>query len=278
MRRRIAITVTILLAAAITLIGQNLLRNPIPASAAKLSEHELLEINTMPPQGQLMRLLERTINHYEGAAEEIEKRADGWLGQIQTTPELHKLCEVAYFSSDLRVRAAALEVWRIEAAVRLNDETVDQLINSAAASTDRKYFYLSQLGILGNRGIQRQKVFDTLLDYARDPEANVRAAAINGLALLGTEDTIAPLLEIFRSDTSHDLRERAACNLADSGMLNRKLRKKAVPELVRFAQDPSMDQTTRKWVFQALREITQKQIGDDASAWVSWYGAEAGQF
>ena len=103
-------------------------------------------------------------------------------------------------------------------------------------------------------------------------------AAINGLALLGTEDTIAPLLEIFRSDTSHDLRERAACNLADSGMLNRKLRKKAVPELVRFAQDPSMDQTTRKWVFQALREITQKQIGDDASAWVSWYGAEAGQF
>jgi HEAT repeat protein len=85
------------------------------------------------------------------------------------------------------------------------------------------------------------------------------------------------LLELFHSDPSADLRERAACNLADSGMLSREQRKQAVPELVRFSQDPNLDDTTKKWVYQALREITQQQIANDPSAWVSWYGAEAGR-
>jgi len=247
---------------------------PVAASSAVLSEHELEEIGAMPAQDQAMRLLERTINHYSGAGEEIEKRADAWLGQIHSTPELSKLTDVAYFSSDLRVRAAALEVWRIEAGFQKNREAVDEIIHAAATSPDRKYFFLSHLGILGNRGVERQRVFDTLMLYAHDPDGDIRAAAINGLALLGTENTIAPLLEIFRSDSSHDLRERAACNLADSGMLPRDLRKTAVPELIRFSQDPDLDQTTKKWVYQALREITLQKIGDDPSAWLSWYGAQ----
>ena len=109
--------------------------------------------------------------------------------------------------------------------------------------------------------------------YVQDPDADTRAAAINGLGLLGTENTIAPLLAVFHNDSSRDLRERAACNLADSGLLSRELRRKAVPELVRFAQDPNLDATTKKWVYQALREITQQNFGDDPSAWVSWSGA-----
>ena len=284
---RLVLFGAILSAATFSLGGQGMLANlqtllqlsgiPIPASSAKLSEHELEEIAAMQPRDQVMRLLERTINHYAGASEEIEKRADEWLGKIQTTPELTKLSQVAYFSSDLRVRAAALEIWRIEAGVRKSPEAVEQIINAAATSADRKYFYLSQLGILGNRGVERQRVFDTLMMYVRDPAGDVRAAAINGLALLGTENTIAPLLEVFRADTSHDLRERAACNLADSGMLPRELRKTAVPELVRFSQDPNLDETTKKWVYQALREITEQRIGNDSSAWVAWHGAEAGR-
>ena len=58
-------------------------------------------------------------------------------------------------------------------------------------------------------------------------------------------------------------------------MLSRELRQKAVPELVRFAQDPDLDATTKKWVYQALREITQRNLSDDPAAWNSWYGAEA---
>jgi HEAT repeat protein len=284
---RLILFVTILLAATIALAGQSVISklevllqlsgSPVAASSAVLSEHELEEINSMPAQEQVMRLLERTINHYSGASEEIEKRSDAWQGQVHATPELTKLTDVAYFSNDLRVRAAALEIWRIEAGFRKTPETVDEIIHSAATDAERKYFFLSHLGILGNRGVERQKVFDTLMLYARDPDSNIRAAAINGLALLGTENTIAPLLEIFHGDPSHDLRERAACNLADSGMLPRDLRKAAVPELVRFSQDPALDETTKKWVYQALREITLQKIGDDPSAWLSWYGAEAGR-
>src|SRR6185436_12791226 len=95
----------------------------------------------------------------------------------------------------------------------------------------------------------------------------------NGLGLLGTENTIAPLLDIFHNDTSLDLRERAACNLADSGMLSRELRQKAVPELIRFGQDQTLDATTRKWVYQALREIAQQRLPDDAAAWANWFAS-----
>lgn len=284
---RVVLSLAVVLTATLALSGQSILAKlegllqlsgaPVAASSAQLSEHELEEINAMQAQDQVMRLLERTINHYSGASQEIEKRGDGWLGQIHSTPELTKLTDVAYFSSDLRVRAAALEIWRIEAGFHKTREAVDEIINAAATTADRKYFYLSHLGILGNRGVERQKVFDTLQLYAHDPDGDTRAAAINGLALLGTENTIAPLLEIFHSDSSHDLRERAACNLADSGMLPRELRKTAVPELIRFSRDPNLDQTTKKWVYQALREITLQTIGDDPSAWLSWHGAQAAQ-
>ena len=69
------------------------------------------------------------------------------------------------------------------------------------------------------------------------------------------------------------LRERAACSLADSGMLSRELRLKAAPELVRFSQDSSLDPQTKKWVYQALREITKQSLSEDPAAWVSWLAA-----
>jgi hypothetical protein len=247
---------------------------PVAASAAMLSEHEIEEIDAMAPQQQAMRLLERTINHYQGAGGEIERRADGWIGQVQSTPELTKLSDVAYFSNDLRVRAAALEIWRVEAGFSKTPETVQRLIDDTETMPDRMYFLLSHLGILGNRGVEREKVFGVLMRYLLDPDANFRGSAINGLALLGTENTIAPLLNVLHSDTSRDLRERAACNLSDSGMLSREQRKAAAPELVRFTQDPNLDQQTKKWVYQALREITQERIGDDAPAWIAWLGTQ----
>lgn len=264
---------------AVTAIGTllQLAGPPVAASSARISEHELEEINAMPAQEQVERLLERAINHYAGAAEEIAKRADGWTGQIHTSTQLETMTNTAYFSSDLRVRAVALEIWLARDNFHKTPETVDELIRDTAANGDRKYFRLSSLGILGNRGIERDKVFSTLMLYLRDPDGEARSGAINGLGLLGTENTIAPLLEVLRNDSSFDLRERAACNLADSGLLSREMRQQAVPELIRFSQDPNLDATTKKWVFQALREITQQNLANDPTAWVSWYGAYANQ-
>ena len=248
---------------------------PVAASSGRISEHELEEIDAMPPQDQAERLLERAINHYAGAAEEISKRADGWTGKIHASERLETMSGAAYFSSDLHVRAVALEIWRARDNFPKTAEAVQELIRELASNGDRKYFRLSSLGILGNQGIEPEKVFATVLLYLNDPDHEARSGAINGLALLGSENTIAPLLGALRNDASPDLRERAACNLSDSGMLSREMRKQAVPQLIQFAQDPSLDATTRKWVFQALREITQQRLANDPAVWVNWFGSQA---
>jgi hypothetical protein len=265
---RVRLAVFALTSSAVTLVAsQDLLRAvsemglllqlggaPVVASSGALSEHDLESLNAMSAQDQATHLLEKAINHYRGAGDEIARRSDGWVGNIKSTPELENLTNTAYFSSDLRVRAAALEIWLARDNLRKRPETVDALIRRASVA-DGKWFELSSLGILGNRGIEREKVFNTLVLYVRDPVPAVRSAAINGLGLLGTEATVTPLLEVFRNDASHDLRERAACNLADSGMLTPGMRRKAVPELIRFTQDPNLDETTKKWARQALSEI-----------------------
>ena len=54
-------------------------------------------------------------------------------------------------------------------------------------------------------------------------------------------------------------------------MLTRELRQEAVPELIRFGQDEALDAMTRKWVFQALREIAGQNLPDDGAAWARWW-------
>jgi len=74
-----------------------------------------------------------------------------------------------------------------------------------------------------------------------------------------------------------DVRERAGCSLAKSGMLTREQRMKAVPGLIDLSEDNSLNETTRNWVFQALREITNEPLPNNSGAWRSWYakfGAE----
>jgi HEAT repeats len=251
------------------LVGQR-----IPVSSGKLSEHDLEEIHGLPAEAQALRLLEKAVNHYAGAAEEIERRLDEWRGKMQPNKELESLTGTAYFSNDLRVRAMALEIWLARDNVQKTPEAVDALIAEAGAPDGRQYYRLSTLGILGNRGVEPDQVLRTLLVYVRDPSSDTRAAAINGLGLLGTEGTVVPLLERLRWDASADLRERAACNLADSGMLTREMRQEAVPELIRYAQDGSLDAATRKWVFQALREIAGVNLPDDGNAWAQWHKAQ----
>jgi hypothetical protein len=50
-------------------------------------------------------------------------------------------------------------------------------------------------------------------------------------------------------------------------------RRTAVPRLLDFASDGALDDTTRGWVFQALRDITGETLPHDAAAWRSWYEA-----
>jgi len=248
---------------------------PEPASANVLSEHHLEALDGMPPQAQAEFLLERSLNHYDGANREIEARLQQWRGRIEPGDRFESLFRMAINSDDLRVRAAAVEIDILARKLEKNIETVDRLepIARTGAQGPRANA-LWDLGLVGGRGVEPARVAGIILASAHDDNVNIRYWAVEGLAYLATDEVIDPLLDIFHDDPSPMIRERAACSLAQSGMLNRERRLRAVPRLLDFAGDPALDEQTRGWVFQALRDITGQNLPRDAAAWRKWYAAE----
>ncbi|MBW8863247.1 MAG: HEAT repeat domain-containing protein [Acidobacteria bacterium] len=249
--------------------------SPEPASANVLSEHHIEALNEMTEQAQAEFLLERSINHYAGANDYIARRVDRWRGKITLNERLNSLFMMGINSDDLRVRAAAIE---IDIAARNLDKspaTVDALEPVARTGAQGpRANALWDLGLLGGRGIEPDRVLAILLDSIHDNNVNVRYWAVEGLAYLATDGTTDPLLEIFHDDPSPMIRERAACSLAQSGMLNREQRYGVVPRLIEFAGDGALDEQTRGWVFQALRDITGESLPRDATAWRNWYSRQ----
>lgn len=242
-----------------------------PASPAKLSDHEIEEIAALPPQDQAERLLERAINHYDGALDLINKSVDGWYGQLELQAKLSSLLTTALNSNDLRVRAAALEMELAGYNLVKHPESAETLTERIRTEPSARPWALWMLGVLGNRGVQREKALTVLMDHRHDPEEQTRYWAVEGLSMLGTDETIAPLLEAFKSDPSPLVRERGGCALAQSGMLTHEQRLRAVPGLLRMTDDQTLDAATRGWVFQALRDITGAAVGADAAAWRTWW-------
>ena len=252
---------------------------PEPASANVLSEHETEVLGQMSPQSQAELLLERSINHYRGANDEIAERVHGWRGKIQLDQKLESLFMTALNSDDLRVRAAAIEVDIAARNLEKSTETIDRLEPDARLGEQGpRANALWDIGLLGNRGVESQRSAQILLASIHDSNVNIRYWAVEGLAYLGTDETIAPLLEVFHDDPSPMIRERAACGLAQSGMLSEKQRRTAIPKLLDFAEDQSLDPETHKWVFQALRDITGETLPHDPAAWRNWYNSSDGHW
>jgi len=252
---------------------------PEPASANVLSEHEIEVLDQMPPQSQAELLLERSINHYRGANDQIAERVHGWRGKIQLDQKLESLFMTALNSDDLRVRAAAIEVDIAGRNLEKSTTTIDRLEPDARLGEQGpRANALWDIGLLGSRGVERQRAAQILAASIHDGNVNIRYWAVEGLAYLGTDETIAPLLEVFHDDPSPMIRERAACGLAQSGMLSERQRRSAVPKLLDFAEDPSLDPETRKWVFQALRDITGESLPHDPKAWRNWYNSNNGHW
>ena len=252
---------------------------PMPASASVLSEHEIEVLDSMSPQSQAELLLERSINHYRGANQQIAARVERWRGNITLSDKLNHLFVTAINSDDLRVRAAGIEVDLAALNLERSSATVDRL-EPVAREGDQgpRVNALWALGLLGSRGIEPERAREILLSSIHDPNQNIRYWAVEGLAYLGTEETVQPLLDVFHDDPSPAIRERAACSLAQSGMLGEKQRRAAVPRLLDFAEDFSLDSQTREWVFQALRDITGQTLEHDAAVWRTWYGTTDGQW
>jgi hypothetical protein len=248
---------------------------PEPASASVLSEHETESLDAMAPQAQAELLLERSINHYAGANDQIASRVKRWRGKLTLDQRLQGLFVTAINSDDLRVRAAGIEVDIAARNLEKTSETVDSLEPVARSGEQGpRANALWDLGLLGGRGVEPERVAQILLGSVHDSNENVRYWAVEGLAYLGTDETIEPLLVVFHDDPSPKIRERAACSLAQSGMLSKEQRYKALPRLLDYAGDFSLDDQTRTWVFQALRDITGQTLPRDPSAWRHWFESQ----
>ncbi len=229
------------------------------------------EFNHLPPQQQAERLLERAMHDDESSLNLLREKVDGWRGQLRNTDQLFDLVLAALNSRDLRVRTAAVDVDLAANNLSKSPESVTQLIRQLRRDPAGRGMSLWRLGSLGNRGVEPEKVLHSLLNYAHDPSEHTRYWTVEGLAMLGNDATIAPLLDLLTHDPSARVRERAASSLGQSGLLTREERLAAVPHLLNFADDDSLNTTTRELVYGTLRVITGAALGNDANAWRAWW-------
>jgi len=225
----------------------------------------------LAPQQQAEQLLERAIARDTDSLELIGKNLDAWRGHLQNTDRLFDLVHTALNSDDLRVRGSALEIDLAANNISKSPQSVAQLVQQLRDHPSDRSRSLWRLGALGNRGVEPNLVLAQLLTYVHDRNEETRYWAVEGLAMLGTDETVDPLLDRFARDTSARVRKRAGCNLAMSGMLTRQQRLTAVPNLLNFFDDDALDSATRGWVYGALRLITGAELGNDANAWRKWW-------
>jgi hypothetical protein len=250
---------------------------PVPADHGKLSEHNIEWVQTQPPQAQMEFLLGAAVNHDVGATKMIAEMVEGWLGKLHDTPRWETLQDTALYSNDLRVRAAAIEINLALRHIEKTDEEANRLFETAHKLTGSHPYFAWELGMLANRCVATERIHELLAEWIHDSDQQTRFWAVEGLAHLGTDETIKNFLDVLRNDPSLDVRERAGCSLAKSGMLTREQRMKAVPGLIELADDPSLDATTRNWVYQALREITNVNLPNDSANWRNWYSAHGAE-
>src|SRR4051812_2953110 len=148
---------------------------PEPASANVLSEHETEALDDLPPQSQAQLLLQRSLNHYKGANEEIARRVEEWRGKIKISGDLDNLYRIALNSDDLRVRAAAIEVNIAGRNLEKKSATVDRLEDAARyGEQGPRANALWDIALLGNRGIEPDRAGQILLASIHDSNVNVR--------------------------------------------------------------------------------------------------------
>jgi hypothetical protein len=232
---------------------------------------EFAELTRLGPQQQAEQLLALAIRRHQGSLELIKQNADSWRGRVQNTDRLFDLVLTAMKSDDLRVRGAAIEVDLAANNLSKTPRTVARLVKLIRKDPTERPFGLWRLGALGNRGVQPKLVLTHLLMFAHDRDEQTRFWAVEGLAMLGTDGAIDPLLDRFAHDPSPRVRQRAAVGIAESGMLTHEQRFAAVPDLLNFLDDDALGSDTRGWVYGALRLITGEPLGNNAQAWQKWW-------
>ena len=244
---------------------------PANAGATPAQPLSLEVVSRLAPQPQAEQLLERAIARDFESLDALNQKLPLWRGQLRNTDHLYDLIRTALNSDDMPVRASAIDTDLVASNIDKTSDSVARLVQQLNADPDDRTLALWHLGALGSRGIEQKLVLAQLLHYVHDRNEVTRYWAVEGLALLGTDETVDPLLDRFAHDPSARVRKRAGCNLAKTGMLSKEQRLAAVPNLLNMFDDDALDATTRSWVYGALRLITGAQLGNDANAWRQWW-------
>lgn len=216
------------------------------------------------------QLLQRAAAGDVGTAEQVLEESPAWTGKTQRTPKSEQSIGVMLNLPDRHVREAALT-----AEMALDGVTVDdsgfQMVERSVSNPTYRVWGLWMLGALGNRGVHTEQATKIIGAYLADSQVDVRAAAVNGLALVGTDETVPILLDRFRKDGSPVVQERAACSLAESGMYTHEQRMTAAASFVGWLDDSTMSTAQRAWALHALRDISGRSLSENSSAWREWY-------
>jgi len=250
----------------------------VDGTTEKLSEVEREMIEALPPQPQAERLLQYAISHQVGATDEIKARVKAWRGVIKMSSALETLTDVARNGADLRVRAAAIEIELVAMNMAKTTGQVDALLARIAEGPKDARSEIYTLGLLGNRGVDTERVHNELRVLTRLDDDLVRYQAYAAIANLGTDGSVADLVTAFHHDPSSAVQiNGGGCGLAHCGMLTRAQRMLAIPGLLDMVEDQTLDSLIRTYGYRALREITDENLPDDPQPWKDWYAAKGAE-
>jgi len=229
-------------------------------------------IDQLQPQKQAEKLLELAVGNSDGAVDQISSRVDSWHGKLVWDSQMASLTTAALNSNDMRVRQSGIEVELAAYGLNKNSESLDYLLQTADSSHHaQKIWALWALGLIANRGVEPDRIARVLSTHLQDSDVDSRRWAVDGLALTGSDSTMPVLLGAMHDDSSPIVRQEAACAIAQSGMFTHEQRMSAIPQLLKYTDDPSLDAQTHAWAFQALGDITGQHLPNDPAAWRNWY-------
>jgi hypothetical protein len=243
-----------------------------PVAKTPMTDADVTRIGALPIQQQAEELLERSINHDGRALEMFENNIETWTSEVRLTDHMKQLDGRATYSTDLRVRQAAADLYLAMEGWHRDSGAVNLLIQRA--EQDKEYrpsaFYF--LGMEGGRGVESDRVFAVLRERAlSDPDPVVRQWAVEGLRFFKTDEALDVLYQSFTTDPNFNVRDRAGCNVSDCGIFTRVQRMRFVPRLIELAGDPSLNSQMRTWVYMTLNGITDASVPSKPEAWRKWY-------
>jgi HEAT repeats len=259
-------------AAGFVILGLNFLGRQTSSGQSRRGPARVISRSSLDPalQAEAEQLLQKVVTGDPGAADHVLTQSSHWTGKTRRTAQSEQFIGTALNLPDLHAREAALR-----AEMALDGVTADEsgfvFAEQAVGNPSSRVWALWMLGALGNRGVDPEHAAKVIGTYLTDAQVDVRAAAVNGLSLLGTDETIPVMLDRFRNDPSPTVQERAACSLAESGMYRHEQRMTAAASFVSWLDDPRLSAPQREWALHALRDIAGQNFGNDSSAWRAWF-------